>query len=161
MIFRFIVRWYKELLVLILSLVCYLQYQGKNRAENNVEVLKKEIVKIEQESETRIKQISERNREVVIVETRPDGTTIKTVEKTKEKTKVSEVITVDTNVESDTTTTTKATSLERYSAGVYYNPWANSYTVDVGARLGNLPLEAVIMGQDNFHNAAIGVRFRW
>lgn len=159
----FIISYWKEILIGILGLSCYIMSVSKNRANEKIEELTRQIVNIQQEAEIRVQRISERNREVVIVETRTDGTVITTTEKEKEKIKVSEESTVNTNVHSDTTVSkrTDVSEAERYSAGVYYNPWTNRYNVDIGSRLGFLPLEAVIQSNDNFSNVAVGVRLRW
>lgn len=92
---------------------------------------------------------------------KPDGTVIEETVKEEKSSKVSDKIT-DKEKVTDVKVTTKEVinDQSRYSLGVYSDR-NRALSATVGAAIGDLPIEAVILGTDNLTQYSVGVQVRW
>jgi hypothetical protein len=126
-----------------------------------VEESTSKIQKLQQELTVTREKVTEKSKEVVRTTTKPDGTVIVEQIKEEKSSKVSDKITdkVDVSNEESTTKVVKD-ARTRFVVGAFTDiDRSLSYTV--GAALGDLPFDAMVMGQDNFKNISVGVQFRW
>jgi hypothetical protein len=136
-----LLKWWREILILLLSLV--VTYYVKFRKPNEVVKVVDKVVTVE-----KIRTVTK------VVEKRPDGTTIETVvdrdeNKTKEKEKTSDKVIV-------------SQPREKYSVGVAARNFSyKDLLIDVGARLGDTPLEATLGYETKDRAVLMGVRWRW
>lgn len=96
-----------------------------------------------------------------IITEKPDGTKITEVIKEEKSSKVSTDIADKEKVTQTETSSKKVTSdRQRYSVGVYRD-FHGVYSGSAGFALGDLPMEAVLLGTDNLKSLSLGVQFRW
>ncbi len=159
----FVKSYWKEVLIAVLAVMCYLTFSGKNRAEETSETLQHTVTQLTAELTKTKSEIIQKNQTVTTVTKKADGTTITETKKTSTLTKENETTTVkeDVHVDDSKSTVVTKNDMERYSVGVDYAVLARSYNLDLAARLGDLPFDAVIRSENNFHDVALGVRFKW
>jgi outer membrane lipoprotein-sorting protein len=119
------------------------------------------ITKLERDIEITRQKETEKVKSTVKVTTKPDGTVITETINQENKTKVSDKIT-DKSKETTEQTTTKVVTNDRtrYSIGIY-STLDRDISASVGANIGDLPVEAVLLGTDNYKTLSLGVVFRW
>ncbi len=160
---EFVKSYWKEILIAALVVMFVLTMSSKNRAEETAQTLQHTVTQLNEELTKTRSEIIQRDQVVTTETVKPDGTKITETKKTSTLTKENEKTTVKEEVHVDDTksTVTKTSNLERYSVGADYSILSRSYNLDFAARLGNLPLDAVIRSENNFHDVALGVRFKW
>lgn len=166
-------------LLIITLLLLYNSHSNNSTLEerseyfrNNSTLLDKEVARLKREVDRKTSEISQLNRTVTTVETRPDGTTIKKVEKSEKKTKVFERETDKSVVSREKVSAQEEESvgerrekierevLSRYSVSVFQSFPKNHYNIGVGVRVGDLPI--FIEGQVSTELTIMGgLRWEW
>jgi hypothetical protein len=162
--------------VLLLSVVGYLFNRGPEQVVTKV-IEEKVVTKVEVQTVTEYKdKIVYKDRVVIERVTTPDGTVTERTTAESEGSKDSSVSTVENRTESSVTDRSRTTSvvnnptkLSRYSLGVDYSlkntvekknltlDWS-SVTLQVGARIGNLPLFIGVFSNLSLSEYGLGLR---
>lgn len=143
----FLKSWWRELTIAILAILLYFSWHTGNNSETEVKQLTELITQYRQ-------KLTDTRTTTTVVTKRPDGTTeTKTIvqeKKTQEKSKIT-----------DKRDVTKTVTKDRYRITVYKNLFEQDYKVGLGARLGDTPLSAEVLGSSKDKSVSVGLGFSW
>ncbi len=150
MILPLLKSYWRELTIAILAILLYFSATSQPDQSEEITRLTQIITKYRQKD-------TDTQKEITTVTKQPDGTIITKTEKVTKKTKENSGSTDKKEV----VTTKIVTNKDKYRVSLYRQVDRESYSAAVGARLGNLPLSAEILGSDNGRSWSLGLGFSW
>lgn len=137
---KIVIQRWRELLILLLGVICVLQY---NKEPETREVTKVEYVDRIVEKIVTVEKETVSNKKKRTTVTKPDGTKIVTEEETDKKTKQDKIENAKENEKKETNEHIVETNKHRYTLGVQVKLYPEiEYAASLQMRLGDLPITA-------------------